>query len=696
MILQRKHSLHLILGVIIISVVSGIMFLHAAYRYEHTKNKMIQELKHASKLTIESLQKHMTDLVASYSLHEYDKLILNEIEVRDNFAIIVEDYKMGEVLGGGAYISGKIRNEAWQVVDYDPANPEHAKKLQEAYDVAKHEIVTRLGEKAGMLWVYSSDRFIKKELRNIVTSTLVDTFFILLFLFFVLYFAIRLYILKPLSNIIGVLSDSDEDGIPLRQITQTQGSKEISALANTVNTMIETIKKSRITLTKQHQQLLSQKEVLAYQAHYDFLTGLPNRILFNDRLEHAIEKAHVSGKKVALLFIDLDHFKEINDSLGHDFGDKLLQKVTAQFQGIMGANNTLSRLGGDEFTVILEELQKAEEASHVAQLLIDLFAEPLFIEEKRLYVSCSIGISIYPDDGKDARNLFQYADAAMYKAKEEGRNNFQYYSAEMTELSLQKIVVETNLREGLKKGELVVYYQPQINAKTGVVSGMEALVRWQSPLFGLISPASFLPVAEASGLIIELDRFVMQSALTQIAKWRKEGLDTGVLAMNLTVKQLQQKDFLSYLQTLMQETGCDPKYLELEVTEGQIMTRPEEAIRILGEINQLGIRLSVDDFGTGYSSLSYLKKLPIHKLKIDQSFIKELPYDEEDVAITRAVIALAKSLNLNIIAEGVETLEQQEFLVRNGCEHIQGYFYAKPMPADEVEIFLKKQHRRDD
>jgi diguanylate cyclase (GGDEF)-like protein len=460
--------------------------------------------------------------------------------------------------------------------------------------------------------------------------------------------------------------------------------------------MIETIKKSRITLTKQHQQLLSQNEVLAYQAHYDFLTGLPNRILFNDRLEHAIEKAHVSGKKVALLFIDLDHFKEINDSLGHDFGDKLLQKVTAQFQGIMGANNTLSRLGGDEFTVILEELQKAEEASHVAQLLIDLFAEPLFIEEKRLYVSCSIGISIYPDDGKDARNLFQYADAAMYKAKEEGRNNFQYYSAEMTELSLQKIVVETNLREGLKKGELVVYYQPQINAKTGVVSGMEALVRWQSPLFGLISPASFLPVAEASGLIIELDRFVMQSALTQIAKWRKEGLDTGVLAMNLTVKQLQQKDFLSYLQTLMQETGCDPKYLELEVTEGQIMTRPEEAIRILGEINQLGIRLSVDDFGTGYSSLSYLKKLPIHKLKIDQSFIKELPYDEEDVAITRAVIALAQSLNLNIIAEGVETLEQQEFLVRNGCEHIQGYFYAKPMPADEVEIFLKKQHRRDD
>lgn len=682
----------MILGVIIISVVSGIMFLHAAYRYENTKNKMIQELKHASKLTIESLQKHMVDLIASYSLHEYDKLILNEIEVRDNFAIIVEDYKMGEILGNDAYVSGKIRNDEWQIVDYDPTNLEHAKKLQEAYYVAKHEIVTRAGEKAGMLRVYSSDRFIKKELRSIVTSTFVDTFFMLLFLFFVLYFVIRLYILNPLSNIIGVLNNSDEDGIPLQLIKQSQGSKEISALANTVNTMIETIKKSRITLTKQHEQLLAQKEILAHQAHYDFLTGLPNRVLFNDRLEHAIEKAHISGKKVALLFIDLDHFKEINDSLGHDFGDKLLQKVTAQFQRIMGGNNTLARLGGDEFTVVLEELQKAEEASYVAQLLIDLFTEPFFIEEKRLYISCSIGISIYPEDGKDARNLFRYADAAMYKAKEEGRNNFQYYSAEMTELSLQKIVIETNLREGLKQGELVVYYQPQINAKTGVVSGMEALVRWQSSLFGLMPPASFLSVAEASGLIIELDRFVMRTALTQAAKWRKEGLDTGVLAMNLTVKQLQQKDFLSLLQRLIEETGYDPKYLELEVTEGQIMTHPEEAIRILRQINQIGVKLSVDDFGTGYSSLSYLKKLPIHKLKIDQSFIKELPYDEEDVAITRAVIALAKSLNLNVIAEGVETLEQQEFLVQNGCEHIQGYFYAKPMPAHEVELFLKKQN----
>jgi len=278
----------------------------------------------------------------------------------------------------------------------------------------------------------------------------------------------------------------------------------------------------------------------------------------------------------------------------------------------------------------------------------------------------------------------------MYKAKAEGRNNFQFYSSEMTELAFERVVMETSLRAALEHKDFVVYYQPQVDAKKNILIGMEALVRWKHQTIGMVSPAKFIPLAESTGLIVELDRFVMRSAMTQITKWYDDGLNPGVLALNLAVKQLGQKDFFTMLNTMMEETGCRAEWLEFEVTEGQIMTNPEEAIKILNQISDMGIELAVDDFGTGYSSLSYLKKLPIDKLKIDQSFIRDLPDDEEDVGIAKAVIALSNSLNLRVIAEGVETVEQKEFLIENGCKNIQGYFYAKPMPSDEMEDFLLK------
>jgi len=277
----------------------------------------------------------------------------------------------------------------------------------------------------------------------------------------------------------------------------------------------------------------------------------------------------------------------------------------------------------------------------------------------------------------------------MYKAKDEGRNNFQYYNATMTELAFERVVMETSLRSALKNEEFVVYFQPQVNAATNKIIGMEALVRWQHPTMGIVSPDKFIPLAESTGLIIELDRYVMRTAMTQIVQWHKEGLTPGILAMNLAVKQLEREDFLSIFKELMDETNCKPELLELEVTEGQIMMHPEEAIVKLKEISDLGIELAVDDFGTGYSSLAYLKRLPIDKLKIDQAFIHDLPDDEEDAGITKAVIALAKSLNLKVIAEGVETEEQRDFLVKNGCENIQGYFYSKPVSANEFENILR-------
>ncbi len=438
-------------------------------------------------------------------------------------------------------------------------------------------------------------------------------------------------------------------------------------------------------------KLQQQKVNLHYQAHHDALTGLPNRVLFNDRLEQAIEKSKRNGQKLALFFIDLDYFKEINDSFGHDIGDKILVVITQRLIDIIRSEDSIARLGGDEFTITMEELTQGQDASLLAHKILEAIEKPVTINDNLLYVSCSIGISLYPDDGSSAIDLLKFSDAAMYKAKDEGRNNYQYYSAEMTELAFERVVMETNLRTALNNEEFVIYYQPQVNGNTNKLIGLEALVRWQHPSMGLVSPAKFIPLAEATGLIIELDQIVMKKAMKQMAVWYSQGLNPGRLALNLAIKQLQQKDFANILEDIIKETGCKPEWIELEVTEGQIMTNPEAGIKVLNKISNLGVELAIDDFGTGYSSLSYLKKFPINKLKIDQSFIRELPNDDEDVAITKAVIALAQSLKLDIIAEGVEKKEQKDFLVNNGCENIQGYFYSRPIPVDEMKIYLKKR-----
>ena len=435
--------------------------------------------------------------------------------------------------------------------------------------------------------------------------------------------------------------------------------------------------------------LHEQKEVLSHLAHHDTLTELPNRTLLYDRLSQAIPKAKREEAKFAVLFLDLDHFKEINDSLGHDIGDEVLKEVARRFKSMMREGDTLARLGGDEFTVLMENLTQGQDASILAQKLLDSLSQTIVIDDNFLYLSCSIGISLYPADGTSVQDLLKYADAAMYKAKEEGRSNFQFYSSEMTALAFERVVMEASLRSGLENGEFEVYYQPQVNGATETLVGMEALVRWNHPNMGLVFPSKFIPLAESTGLLIKLDRTVMRSAMQQVAQWYKEGLNPGVLALNLSIGQLKQKDFIPFLEALLQETQCKTGWLELEVTESQIMTNTQEAIAVLTQLNKLGVMIAIDDFGTGYSSLSYLKKLPIDKLKIDQSFVRELPENEEDAAIADAVIALAKSLKLNIIAEGVETKEQKEFCVSHGCVNIQGYYYSKAIPKEAIEKILQ-------
>ncbi len=441
---------------------------------------------------------------------------------------------------------------------------------------------------------------------------------------------------------------------------------------------------------KVQDELRTQKITLHHQAHHDTLTGLPNRILFNNKLGVGIEASKQNNSKLALFFIDLDHFKEINDSLGHAIGDEILKSVTQRLINIIPKEDTLARLGGDEFTVILENLTHSEDASKLADKILKVLAEPITIEENILYVSSSIGISLYPEDGDNVPDLLKYADVAMYKAKDEGRNNFQFYSSEMTELLFERVVMEASLREALKNKEFIVYYQPQVNGETDTLIGLEGLVRWEHPNMGLVLPDKFIPLLEKTGLIVELDQWVMKTAMAQISQWHAKGFKPGILALNLAMKQLEQKDLTLTLKEILEETGCNPEWIELEVTEGQIMNNPEKAIVVLNQLSDMGIELAIDDFGTGYSSLSYLKRLPIDKLKIDQSFVRGLPDDEEDAAITKSVIALSQSLNLKIIAEGVETREQKNFLVKNGCRNIQGYLYGKPMLASEMEkMFLK-------
>ena len=445
-------------------------------------------------------------------------------------------------------------------------------------------------------------------------------------------------------------------------------------------------------ITKETHEREEHQHILEYQAHHDALTKLPNRLLFHDRLSQGIEKAKRHKTLLAVFFIDLDRFKQINDSLGHDIGDKVLEEVSDRLMEVTRKDDTLARLGGDEFTILMEDLHKAQDASLLAEKILKSLVEPINVKGHILYISSSIGIALYPEDADDAISLLKYADAAMYKAKDEGRDTFQFYSAEMTKAASKNLLLEASLREALDKEQLEVYYQPQIDGVTNELIGMEALVRWNHPEDGLVSPGVFIPIAEETGLIVLLDGWVMKTAIKQIVEWHKDGLNPGRLALNLAMRQLQNKKCVQTIKELLEDTGCKPEWIALEVTEGQIMTNPDQAIVILREISQMGIELAVDDFGTGYSSLTYLKRLPIDKLKIDQSFVRDLPFDEEDIGISKAIIALSQALYLDVIAEGVETKEQRDFLVENGCRNIQGYFYSKPIPSHEMEIFLKEKN----
>ena len=435
------------------------------------------------------------------------------------------------------------------------------------------------------------------------------------------------------------------------------------------------------------------QEQLERLAHHDALTGLPNRLLFHARLEHALERARREGRLVAILCFDLDHFKNINDSLGHPAGDRLLQVVTKRLLDSVRREDTVARLGGDEFTILLEELQESKDAGIVAEKALNVLAEPFELDGHEAYVSGSVGISLFPADGHDATTLLKNADSALYRAKEHGRNNYQFYTEDLTIAAFKRLALESSLRRAVEREEFTLYYQPQLSLNSGRVVGAEALVRWQHPELGLVFPAEFIPMAESTGLIVKLGEWVMDTACTQAKAWQKEGLPPIRIAINLSSVQVNRGDIITTVERVLQETGLDPQYMELEITEGLIMQQTHQTIAILEKLKAMGVMLAVDDFGTGYSSLSYLKRLPLHRLKIDRSFVCDIPDDSEDMAITRAVIALGNNLQLVVVAEGVENETQLEFLRSNGCDEAQGYLYSAPVPAADFAAFVRNEDR---
>ncbi|MDC4203907.1 MAG: EAL domain-containing protein [Candidatus Manganitrophus sp.] len=427
------------------------------------------------------------------------------------------------------------------------------------------------------------------------------------------------------------------------------------------------------------------EERLIELAHFDQLTGLPNRTLFQDRLRQALPQASRNGKLVALLFLDLDRFKLVNDSLGHTVGDLLLKEAAGRLTRCVRKSDTVARLGGDEFIVILTNITSVHDAAKVAQKILDDFSRPFGLQGPELFVTPSIGITLYPFDGDDIDLLLKNADTAMYRAKQMGRNNYQFYSAEMNTATIAQLTLESSLRYALKREEFLIHYQPQVDLKTGRITSVEALLRWQHPSLGLVSPQEFIPIAEETGLIVPIGEWVLRTACAQAAAWQKANLPLMHMVVNLSIRQFKQPQLIETVERILGETGLSARHLGLELTESMLMENEERTVATLTQLNKLGIQISIDDFGTGYSSLRYLKCFPIHILKIDQSFVREIETNATDAAIVTSIIALARNLGLRVVAEGVESAAQLKFLRANGCDGMQGYYFSKPLSSEALE-----------
>jgi diguanylate cyclase (GGDEF)-like protein len=419
---------------------------------------------------------------------------------------------------------------------------------------------------------------------------------------------------------------------------------------------------------------------------------LPNRFWFHHALNVELKAARRYSRHLAVLFVDLDRFKVINDSLGHDAGDELLRQMAKRLTACLRASDVVARLGGDEFVIMLREVENHEQATAAARKVLAAVLEPVVLVGQSCRVSASVGVSMYPEDGADEQTLMKHADSAMYMAKEDGKNGFRFFAADIEQRSIERLTLETHLRDALARGELSLHYQPRVNLASGAITGVEALLRWNHPELGSVSPARFIPIAEQSTLIVAIGAWVLETACMQNMAWQRAGLPPARMAVNISPRQFAEEDLLQRIERALQLSGMEPHWLELEITEGMVMQDPKRVAKVLGQLRDLGVRVSLDDFGTGYSSMAQIKRFPLSTLKIDRSFVRDLANDRADRAIVEAIIALGRALSLEVVAEGVETAEQLAFLREHRCDEMQGYYFSRPVPAAEMARLLQ-DHR---
>ncbi len=485
-----------------------------------------------------------------------------------------------------------------------------------------------------------------------------------------------------------VLSGQSIECLETQRLTRTGSAIDVSLSVSPIKDASGHIAGASTIARDITQRKVAEKQV-QFLAYYDALTGLPNRTLLQDRLAKALASARRQKNKVALLFLDLDRFKTINDSLGHSVGDLVLQQVAERLKKWGREQDTVARVGGDEFLIVLTAVKEPADAAVAAERLMDTMTAEFIAQGRSLSISCSIGIGIFPEHGTDGETLIKNADAAMYCAKENGRNNFQFFTKEMNAQAVERLMMESGLRLALAKKELFLMYQPQIEIATGRITGLEALLRWQHPELGLVPPDKFIRIAENSGMIMPIGEWVLRTACSQARKWQDEGFLAVPVAVNVSAVQFRQAGFCELIGRVLYETGLAPQYLELELTESLLLSNADTMFSVLQDLRAMGLKLAIDDFGTGYSSLSYLRQFPVGKLKIDRSFIRDVVVNPDDAAIATAIIGMAKSLNLKVIAEGVEEEAQMSFLRARQCDEIQGYYFSKPLAVDKVAEKLR-------
>ncbi len=679
----KNQLLGIILSICVLSLSLGVFVIGVNYHQNH-KEALIQDTLAKAKMLAEN-----TINTSAFESPEVATSILRGVILAENSSVAIFD-AIGRKVAmrddqGTSYISEvefKRNNEYYWGPDY----------------LYVWQMVGDPENLLGVIYLKTSTEAFEQTMQTYVLSSL-----LILAVLFILTYVVAT---RMQSGISARLEELDKLS---REVSQSgnysirvprYGDDEIGSLAKSFNQMLETIEENQLERDKANEALhLNRRRLeravkdLQYLANYDSLTQLPNRALCMDRIKYALKSASRANSAVAVLFLDLDHFKDVNDSLGHAVGDQLLKATSQRLLERIRSEDTLARLGGDEFVIILNHIQDTENVIDVVEKIVESFEDPFKLSSYEVNTTVSIGVCMYPSDGNDVDSLMKAADAAMYKAKEVGRNTYEFYQSELNQLANRRHQLANELRSAIKNGELFLVFQPQLNLKNNEIIGAEVLVRWKSPVLGNISPGEFIPIAESTGLIRDIGDWVLENTCKTLVKCQQQGLKIR-LAVNLSAMQFKQADLAAQIAGVLRKYKIPPRYLEVEITESMLMRDVNKAIEALEKIKEMQIRIAIDDFGTGYSSLSYLRRFPLDALKIDQSFVDELVVDNDDTAITLAIISMAKSLRLEVVAEGVETAQQLEFLRENSCDDIQGYHFSKPLEEQDFTDFLVQYSER--